>query len=312
MPFTIRPFAGDFAGVVALLNTVNDEPMTAEQLEAIHGRFPATGLRHRMVAVDETGCIVGYANTSRTTNTPAGEFWFTLVTAPGARRQGVATALLAELEGWVRTQGGTRVVTGIPDDDRIALTFGQGRGFHVESIQLESSLDIPAFSEAPFAGVVEQVERSGIRFLTFADQPDEAKLYELYKVTDLDSPGYLGLDPVLYPPFNQWHEEMFGDGRTLPEGIFIAANGERWVGCTILQKAGDQGGLYNEYTGVLREYRGRQIALALKLLATRFAKAYGAPYMTTKNNSKNGPMLAVNRKLGYVKVSGRAWLMREL
>lgn len=315
MTFTIRPFADDFAGVARLLNTVNPDPISADDLKAIHARFPAEGLRHRAVAVNQAGEIVGYANTYRTPNMKDGYFWLTLITLAEVRHQGIGTALLAHLEPWVRAHGGTHLETGVPDDDRIALTFGQGRGFHVQSIQFESRLDVPTFNEGPWASAIEMVKRSGIRFFTLAEQPGDQtiqKLYELYKITDLDSPGYIGLPADQYPSFEQWHEELFGHDRTIPEGLIIAADGDRFIGCTILQKTGDEGGLYTEYTGVLREYRGRQIALALKLLSVRFAKAYGAPYMTTKNNSTNAPMLAINQKMGYVKTSGRVWLLKEL
>jgi hypothetical protein len=41
------------------------------------------------------------------------------------------------------------------------------------------------------------------------------------------------------------------------------------------------------------------VAQALKLLAIRCARRYGAVYIRTHNDSENAPMLAINRKLGY-------------
>lgn len=38
---------------------------------------------------------------------------------------------------------------------------------------------------------------------------------------------------------------------------------------------------------------------ALKLLAIRCARRYGAVYIRTHNDSENAPILAINRKLGY-------------
>ncbi|MDF2627243.1 MAG: family N-acetyltransferase [Symbiobacteriaceae bacterium] len=315
MTFTIRPFADDFAEVASLLNAVNPDPITPDALRASHARFPADGVRYRAVAVTPTGDVIGYANTFHMPHMKDGYFWLTLITRPDARLQGVATALLAHAEPWVGAHGGTCIGTGVPDDDRIALTFGTGRGFHIQSIQLESRLTVPTFDETPWAPAIDNVAQSGIRFFTLADRPgDETirNLYELYKTTDLDSPGYIGLPADQYPKFDQWYDDIFGDDRIIPEGVIIAADGDRFIGCTILQKTGDEGGLYTEYTGVLREYRGHQIALALKLLSVRFAKQYGAPYMTTKNDSTNAPMLAINEKMGYVKTSGRAWLRKEL
>ena len=57
--------------------------------------------------------------------------------------------------------------------------------------------------------------------------------------------------------------------------------------------------MYNMVTGVDRAHRGRGVALAIKLLAIRCARRYGAVYIRTHNDSENAPMLAINRKLGY-------------
>jgi GNAT superfamily N-acetyltransferase len=61
---------------------------------------------------------------------------------------------------------------------------------------------------------------------------------------------------------------------------------------------------YNAFTGVLREYRGRGLAQALKLQTILLAKREGVRYVRTNNDSKNAPMLAVNRKLGYMPEPG--------
>lgn len=69
--------------------------------------------------------------------------------------------------------------------------------------------------------------------------------------------------------------------------------------------------MYNEYTGVRQEYRGRGLALALKLLSIETARRYEAAYMRTNNHSLNLPMLAVNRKLGYVDQPGVFFYRKE-
>ena len=68
---------------------------------------------------------------------------------------------------------------------------------------------------------------------------------------------------------------------------------------------------YNAFTGVERDYRGRGLAQALKLLAVRFAQHYGAAYIRTNNDSQNAPMLAVNRKLGYRPEPGKYRLVND-
>jgi RimJ/RimL family protein N-acetyltransferase len=66
---------------------------------------------------------------------------------------------------------------------------------------------------------------------------------------------------------------------------------------------------YNAFTGVDRDYRGRGLAQALKLLASRFAQRHGASSIATDNDSRNAPMLAINRKLGYRPQPGKYLLL---
>ncbi len=314
MTFTVRVFDRDFAGITPLVNLLNADPTTPEQVEEAHARFPADGLRHRMVAVGQAGEVLGYLNVSGRPTVWPGEFYCTLIVEPGARGRGIGSALLASAEQWAREKGGKLLRTGVSDIDDPSVRFARNQGFTEEGHQFESVLDLPGFDLNRFAGVVEQVKAGGIRFFTYADQPGEETqhdVYELYKVTDLDTPGYAGLDPAKYPPFSEWHAGIFGNEKTLHDGVIIAADGDRFVGLVVLQRE-EGGGLYNEYAGVLREYRGRQIGLALKLLSVEVARRRGAPYMRTKNNAKNAPMLSINEKMGYRRVPGRYWFIKAI
>ena len=53
------------------------------------------------------------------------------------------------------------------------------------------------------------------------------------------------------------------------------------------------------FTGTGREYRGRGLALAVKLASTRWAREHGITQIVTTNDETNAPMLAINRRLGY-------------
>jgi hypothetical protein len=50
----------------------------------------------------------------------------------------------------------------------------------------------------------------------------------------------------------------------------------------------------------------------MKLRSIRYAKAAGAVYIRTNNDSENGPMLAINRKLGYQSQPGLYRLIKDL
>jgi GNAT superfamily N-acetyltransferase len=69
--------------------------------------------------------------------------------------------------------------------------------------------------------------------------------------------------------------------------------------------------MYNMTTGVERDFRGHGLATALEVLAIRCARRYGAAYLRTNNHSENAPMLAVNRKLGYLPEPGKYLLVNR-
>ncbi len=62
---------------------------------------------------------------------------------------------------------------------------------------------------------------------------------------------------------------------------------------------------YNLHTGVDKRYRGRKLAQAVKVLALRFARdVLKVDEVRTNHNSQNDPMLAIDRKFGYVQTHG--------
>ena len=65
-------------------------------------------------------------------------------------------------------------------------------------------------------------------------------------------------------------------------------------------------------TGTRRAYRGRGLALAVKLASIEWAAANGITRMLTFNDATNAPMLAVNRRLGYEPIGRRVEWLKEL
>ena len=118
------------------------------------------------------------------------------------------------------------------------------------------------------------------------------RVYELNKVTAGDIPGR---GP--FYTFEEYEQQRFGHAGYRAEGMFLALKGAEWVGLS--QVSLHEQLAFNEMTGVLRQYRGQQIAQALKLLAIRYAKAQGRPRISTFNDAANLPILTINRKLGY-------------
>lgn len=306
MPIRIRPVQvpDDFGRMADLFNTVNPEPVTTDKLQDWEAKWPEEGIRERTVALDDNGRVIAYADSERVPWANAGKFGCWVIVDPDYQHQGIGGELAKHVEGWALARGATLLETMIRDHLPKALEFAQRRGYEIDRHIFESTLDMATFDESRFAGVVEATEATGIRFFTMADEPGEAterKLYELNKRTAFDIPGW---DQEKYPPFEQWHKWALEGPDLRPDCIIMAAAGDRVVGVTDMKPVKETGAMWTHYTGVDPEFRGRNIALALKLLAVETSRRYGAPYMRTNNDSKNVPMLTVNRKMGYVPCPG--------
>lgn len=70
---------------------------------------------------------------------------------------------------------------------------------------------------------------------------------------------------------------------------------------------------YNLFTGVEKSYRGRKLAQAVKGLALQYAREnLGVSTVRTHHNALNDPMLAIDRKMGYVTINGYYSLEKPL
>lgn len=318
MSITLRPLQlpEDYEQLAQLLNQVWSEPTTAENLhdadkklyEIGHTWMDENGLlagydRERQVAVNEQGDIVGYAWTWRAPWTEPGYLCNTLVVSEPYRKQGIGQLLLAHIGKWALKIGASTLITEVWDDNEDAIRFAKRHAFVIERHAFQSVLTLGDHDGAQQPQFPSMPDLGALRFLTLADEPgeeSEQKLYEIYKETLVDIPGYLGE----VPDFVEWRKWYLKVDGYAPEQVIIAADGDRFVGVTNVLLNPQTSGMYHEYTGVSRAYRGRKIAFALKLKAIELAQKHQAAYIRTDNDSTNAPILSINRKLGYVPLRG--------
>ena len=310
----IRPLdpARDFPALAALFTARDPEPPTPELLQEWEGNAPAGLVRQRLTAIDDAGALVGYSDAAHWPWDAPISFALATLVAPDYRRQGLGAQLTDAALTFAREQGATRLVAEVRDNIPEGLRFAARYGFQLNRHIFESRLQLATFDEQPFAGAVGHVEAAGIRFFTLADvgDTDEARrrLYDVNAALVRDEPGH----DSDFMPFAQFQKTVCSASWYRPDGQIVAAVGDDWIGMAAVGYFTATNSMYNMFTGVESAWRGKGIALALKLLAIDCARRYGADYISTNNDSENAPMLAINRRLGYQPEPGFYRMMREL
>ena len=311
---TIRPlnFETDLPRVAEIINQIDLEPVTVAQLREWWTRETEGEICRRVVLTGPDGVIAAYGMTRRQPWDKPGRFWLVIKVDEAQRRQGFGGRLYDHLTGFALDQGAASFETEVRDNFPEGLRFAEQRGFYIRRHNFESVLRLADFDETPFAGVIEAVEASGIRFSSLAEMGDteaaRRRLYAINRRLAYDIPGY---DNEV-APFEEFDRFVFQASWYRPEGQIVALDGEQMVGLAAVGYFPETNSLYNMFTGVDPAYRGRHIVLALKLLTIRLARQYGADYIRTNNDSDNAPMLAINRKLGYQPVPGLYWMTKIL
>lgn len=314
---TLRPaMPADLPAVAALLTRAHPEsPVTPEELEMLDARR-LPGEPHVRTLAEQEGCPVGLAETG-VPRMDSHDGWLdvTVRTLPELAGGQVAEVLFAHAEGHALAHGAHTLVTRVRED-WWEKPFYEARGYAEHDRMWISTLDLRTLDFARFAGLEERVREAGVRIAPLSDLVrnfDEAaqrRLYALVAALLRDVPT---TTPIEVWPFETWQLRVAG--RIHPEGLFLAVapDGE-WVGLSelYLPIPARPGTLHNGLTGVLPAWRGRGIALALKVAAARAGLARGFTHSRTSNHSINHPMLAVNERLGFVREAALVTLRRTV
>jgi len=167
----------------------------------------------------------------------------------------------------------------------------------------DMALDLTSFDVGKHEAARRRLADQGLRLTTLAAERAARadaldRVYKLHNECRRRQPPLeTRLDPIPRP---DWVEAFVEGEEALPDAYFIAAEGERYLGVSmVVRNADEPSALTASFTGVLPEYSGRGIGLGLKIETIVYARAHGYAEIRTRLLDENVAMLRINEKLGF-------------
>lgn len=311
----IRPFTeADIEAAVPIWNLLNPDWPTSvpEVLDDYRKHDPKYLTESYVAEVDGRLIGVGEYDQSVSSYHPQ-RFLVTFYVHPDFHGQGIGKALYNKVLESLQPHTPISARVQVRESSTRALRFFAERGFVETKRDWVSVLDVASCDLTPYEGLESSLTSEGITFTTLgelqAKDPEALrKFHTLFSQVRLDVPRSEPATPISYEFFvdNVINAPDF-DGRL----FLVALEGEQYIGFSGMYPFGDTTGLDQWLTGVKREYRKRNIALALKVRAIEFAKDNGYTSIRTDNDSTNVGMLAINDKLGFKRGAANLSLLKE-
>ncbi len=238
------------------------------------------------------GADVGAAVALTGWHVPPGVGRMELDVAPEARRRGIGGELLGAAGRWFRDHGATEALVPVQEDDSESLGWAERRGFREVAREGLLVLDLSAVTAPDVA------PPAGIEVVTWAERPELARgMYEVAREAYPDVPGD---EDAEIGSFEEWLARDLQGSGDRPEATFVALAGDDVVGFAKFSISNARPGVaHHDMTGVLRAWRGRGIAGALKRTQIRWAKENGFTRLETTPDYRNEPSRRLNERHGY-------------
>lgn len=305
----------DFQEMAALFTSEQDEPASKESLMLDYQRHQDR-IFSLTAAVNEQGEFMGF-NWAVKSRFDAAEAYFYVIVRPAQRRKGAGSRLYDDLLQAAMKTGLKKLEVTIRDDNHEFWEFADRRGFRELSHSMAMSLDLERFDDLPFNEVIARLRTEGFVFTSMGalgnTEEAQRRLYALNEMTGMEAPGNEGIRSWL--SFDDFQKNVCHADWYKPDGqmVVIDTGSDTWVAMSAITRFEGADYAYNLHTGVDKRYRGRKLGQAVKVMALRYARdILGVKTVRTHHNVLNLPMIAIDRKFGYVQITGNYRMVKDL
>ncbi len=235
-----------------------------------------------LVLAEEAGEVVGSGSAEK--SDLAGAVSVHPRVLPHARRRGVGTALLRALAGHAAALPFERIASDVTDAG--SLAFADRFGFVEVDRQVEQ---VRTIGVEPSAPAVE-----GVQIVAVSAQPH--RWQEAYATVGREAFADMAVSAPMEVSPDAWQREWITD----PDAMFVALADGVVIGVAGLLPDDDQPHrAEHALTAVLRAWRGRGVAVALKRTVLHWAATHGIREVYTWTQRGNDAMRQLNTRLGY-------------
>ncbi|WP_055468350.1 GNAT family N-acetyltransferase [Streptomyces ardesiacus] len=246
--------------------------------------------RSRSLVAEEDGEVIGTAQIGLVHDSPEpGQAFLNVYVHPERLRHGAGGLLVRTAEEYLTREGATKLYAWVLDGPA-HLAFAERHGYERRRAAYFLRLDLanaalpPLWSPPP-----------GVELRTAADFADDPRpLFALDAETVADEPGDVDIE---FTDYEIWLAETWRHPLLDRELTTVAVVDGRPAAFSVAYTDGTR--YATAMTGTVRHRRGRGLAKLAKTASLHRARAAGYTEALTGNDTDNGPMLAINKWLGY-------------
>ncbi|MGW2172230.1 N-acetyltransferase family protein [Streptomyces sp. NPDC001705] len=259
--------------------------------------------RSRSLVAEEDGEVIGTAQIGLVHDSPEpGQGFLNIYVHPERFRRGAGGLLVRTAEEYLAGEGASKLYSWVLDGPG-NLAFAERHGYERRRAAHFLRLDLAGAALPPL-----RTPPPGVELRTAADFADDPRpMFELDAETVADEPSDVDVE---FTDYEAWLADTWRHPLLNRELTTVAVVDGRPAAFSVAYTDGTR--YATAMTGTVRAQRGRGLAKLTKTASLHRARTAGCTVAFTGNDADNGPMLAINKWLGYEVCATEVRHVREL